>query len=248
MQQILGVKFFNGTAPEAVEQMLRTGGLLVVPAAPALVAIQYDEAYRCALVQADMAIADSGFMVLLCKILRGRSLTRVSGLAYLKRFLELPDLRETGRVFFVLPSEAARAKGGAWLQSRNIPCGSENLYVAPRYGNPVQDRALVTALESRQPRHIVIGLGGGVQEKLGLFLRENLGYRPAIHCIGAALGFLTGDQKPIPDWADRFYLGWLLRLARNPRLYLRRFWAAHELPGLILRYGENLPPIETLKK
>ena len=244
-QQILGVKFFDGTAAEAVEQMLRTGGLLVVPAGPALVAIQYDEAYRRALVQADMAIADSGFMVLLWKILRGGSLTRVSGLAYLKRFFELPQLREPGRVFFVLPSEAARAKAEAWLKSRNSPSASDKLYVAPHYGTPVEDRALASALESERPGHIVIGLGGGVQEKLGLYLRENLSYRPAIHCIGAALGFLTGDQKPIPDWADRLYLGWLLRLVRNPRLYLRRFWAAHELPGLIMRYGERLPELRS---
>jgi UDP-N-acetyl-D-mannosaminuronic acid transferase (WecB/TagA/CpsF family) len=70
-------------------------------------------------------------------------------------------------------------------------------------------------------------------------------HRHAIHCIGAALGFLTGDQRPIPDWADRLYAGWLLRLARNPRLYFRRFWVAHELPALILRYGEKLPPLKT---
>ena len=34
---------------------------------------------------------------------------------------------------------------------------------------------------------------------------------PAIHCIGAALGFLTGDQVRIPHWADQWILGWLFR-------------------------------------
>jgi N-acetylglucosaminyldiphosphoundecaprenol N-acetyl-beta-D-mannosaminyltransferase len=90
---------------------------------------------------------------------------------------------------------------------------------------------------------VIIGIGGGVQEKLGLYLRENLAYRPAIHCVGAALGFLTGDQKPIPDWADRFYLGWLLRLVRQPKVFAKRFLRAFELPWLIWKYGENLPPL-----
>jgi UDP-N-acetyl-D-mannosaminuronic acid transferase (WecB/TagA/CpsF family) len=90
---------------------------------------------------------------------------------------------------------------------------------------------------------VIIGIGGGVQEKLGLYLRENLGYRPAIHCVGAALGFLTGDQKAIPDWADRLYLGWLCRLLAQPRIFIPRLSRALELPWLIWKYGENLPPL-----
>ncbi len=64
-QQILGVRFFDGRSADAVAWMCKKGGLLVVPAAPALVNIQYDPDYRQALVESDLAIADSGFMVLL---------------------------------------------------------------------------------------------------------------------------------------------------------------------------------------
>jgi UDP-N-acetyl-D-mannosaminuronic acid transferase (WecB/TagA/CpsF family) len=244
MEQILGVKFFDGSVSEAVETMIRRGGLLVVPAAPALVNIQYDEAYRDALVQADLAIADSGFMVLLWKTLRGKQIQRISGLAYLKRLLESLRIREPAGVYFIVPTEAAKVRAMDWLGCRGVLAQSENYYVAPRYGPLLVDEELVGKLNTNRPPHVVIGVGGGVQEKLGRYLRDALQYRPAIHCIGAALGFLTGDQKPIPDWADRFYLGWLLRLARDPRLYLRRFWVAHELPGLIARYGERLPPLK----
>jgi UDP-N-acetyl-D-mannosaminuronic acid transferase (WecB/TagA/CpsF family) len=59
-EQILGIKFFNGTVEEAVDVMSSNGGLLVVPAAPALVKLESDEGYRRALISADMAIADSG--------------------------------------------------------------------------------------------------------------------------------------------------------------------------------------------
>ena len=56
-ETILGVRFFNGTVDDAVATMSRDGGLLVVPAAPALVKLQSDEGYRRAVVSADMAIA-----------------------------------------------------------------------------------------------------------------------------------------------------------------------------------------------
>jgi len=96
---------------------------------------------------------------------------------------------------------------------------------------------------SQPPGHVIIGIGGGVQEKLGLFLKENSRTKPAIHCIGAALAFLTGDQAPIPMWADRLYLGWLLRLLRQPRVFGPRYVSAARLPLLIFRYRETLPPL-----
>ena len=115
--------------------------------------------------------------------------------------------------------------------------------MAPHYRTEVRDDALVLKIENHPPMHIVVAIGGGVQEKLGLFLKENLRGRPAIHCIGAALAFLTGDQPPIPMWADRFYLGWLLRLLRQPRIFGPRYLSAFKLPGLVFRYRERLPPL-----
>jgi UDP-N-acetyl-D-mannosaminuronic acid transferase (WecB/TagA/CpsF family) len=74
-------------------------------------------------------------------------------------------------------------------------------------------------------------------------LRESLSYRPAIHCTGAALGFITGDQRGIPELADRFYLGWFWRLFAQPRTFLPRLSRGLKLPWLICKYGEELPPM-----
>jgi N-acetylglucosaminyldiphosphoundecaprenol N-acetyl-beta-D-mannosaminyltransferase len=246
-RQILGVKFFNGSIDEAVDVMCRRGGLLVVPAAPALVNIQYDKGYRAALLEADMAIADSGFMILLWKIMRGETVTRISGLSYLKRLLGDSRLRSED-LLLIVPTESAREKAISYMLLKGLGLGIDNFYVAPHYRGKVEDARLAAIVNAQRPAHIIIGLGGGVQEKLGAYLRESGKYKPAIHCIGAALGFLTGDQKPIPDWADQLYVGWLLRLARNPQLYLRRFWVAHELPGLIFRYHNNVPPLVSKRK
>ena len=241
-ETILGVKFFNGTVDEAVDTMSANGGLLVVPAAPALVKLSEDEEYRRALVSADMAIADSGAMVLLWKIFTGRSVERISGLKFLKRLVARLVSHSDERVLWIVPSEHAHEKTIAWLRSVNLTA-SADFYIAPRYVAQVRDDPLVAKIDNHPPVHVVIGIGGGVQEKLGLYLKENLRARPAIHCIGAALAFLTGDQPPIPMWADRFYLGWLLRLLRQPRVFGPRYLSAMKLPLLIFRYKRALPPL-----
>jgi exopolysaccharide biosynthesis WecB/TagA/CpsF family protein len=246
-QQILGVRFFDGTPVEAVDYLARVGGYVVVPAAPALVKLRYDEAFRAALVQSDLAIADSGLMVLLWKLLEPRRISRISGLAYLKRLLALPEIHEAGKTFWVLPAAPAVEKAKKWLLDARFPVVEEDFYIAPFYGAEVSDEILAAAINARRPSHVIVAIGGGPQEKLGLFLRNHLEYRPAIHCIGAALGFLTGDQISIPDWADRLYLGWLFRLFAQPRVFIPRLWSAHELPWLIFTYREKLPEAKILK-
>lgn len=241
-EQILGIQFFNGTVDDAVDAMSRDGGLLVVPAAPALVKLQSDEGYRRALISADMAIADSGAMVLLWKIFTGRRIERISGLKFLKHLVSRLGTHSSERVLWIVPSESAHEKTIDWLRRVSLT-GTADFYVAPRYAPEVRDDALVAKIDNHPPVHIVVGIGGGVQEKLGLFLKENLRARPAIHCIGAALGFLTGDQPPIPMWADTFYLGWLLRLLRQPRIFGPRYLSAFKLPLLIFRYKAALPPL-----
>jgi N-acetylglucosaminyldiphosphoundecaprenol N-acetyl-beta-D-mannosaminyltransferase len=241
-EQILGLNFFNGTVDEAVDVMSSNGGLLVVPAAPALVKLESDEGYRRALISADMVIADSGAMVLLWRIFTGRRVERISGLKFLKRLVARLAVRPDERVLWIVPSEAAHERSITWLRSVNLT-GTADFYIAPRYGSEVRDDALVSKIDMQPPAHVIVGIGGGVQEKLGLFLKMNLRARPAIHCIGAALAFLTGDQPPIPMWADRFYLGWLLRLLRQPRLFGPRYLSAFKLPAMLLRYRDQLPPL-----
>ena len=248
-QQILGIEFFDGEADQAIERMVRDGGFLVVPAAPALTRLcGPDIDYRKALTSADLAIPDSGAMVLFWRILRGRKISRLSGLKYLQRLSERL-FAEKPKTLWVLPNERARKKTSEWLQANHFPFDQNDLYLAPIYGVAVEDRQLLSKVEKSRPRHIIIGIGNGPQEKLGHFLRENLfarpaSARPAIHCIGAALGFLTGEQVAIPDWADRFYLGWLLRLFAQPRIFIPRLARALVLPWLIITYGEKLPPVQ----
>jgi len=116
---------------------------------------------------------------------------------------------------------------------------------APIPSPGIEDPKLVSIIEQRKPKHIIIGIGGGMQDKLGSYLKHQLTYRPGIYCIGAAPGFVTGDQIVIPMWADRFFVGWIFRIIDRPRHYLTRYWKARFLPLLIIKYGTRIPQLRT---
>jgi UDP-N-acetyl-D-mannosaminuronic acid transferase (WecB/TagA/CpsF family) len=239
-RQILGIRFFVGGAQRAIE-LVSKGGLLVVPAAPALKNLPEDSGYREALLGADVVITDSALMVLLWNFIRKEHIQRLSGLKYLRELLTRTDIRKDGGSFWVMASEASAVRNLAWLRGQGIEIPPEDIYIAPVYGNVIEDRALLTRVCERQPVHIIVTIGGGTQERLGLYLKRNLTPLPAIHCIGAAIAFLSGDQVRIPKWADHFYLGWLFRCVSEPRRYVPRYWSARKLMGLMLRYRQGLP-------
>ena len=262
--QILGIPFFNGTAIQAVERAIATCGLVVAPSGTCFERFLEDEAYRRAIRTADVVLPDSGFMVSLWRLLRQRSIQRISGLSYLKQLLgedggapgvassaekrateSRLDLRQ---VFWVLPHERARALLLAWAESHSRVIDPADCHIAPIYSDDVTDEPLLAMVETRRPSHVIIAIGAGAQEKLGWYLRDRLSARPAIHCVGGALGFLTGDQVAIPEWADRLYLGWFLRLLSQPRVFIPRLWKGRILPYLIWRYGTELPPLNTAGK
>ena len=242
-RQILGIQFFNGDVEEAVGLMLQRGGLLVAPSGTCFARLRADKIYRRAVLAADLAIADSSLMVLLWRLLRQQKVERISGYKYLKHLLGRLKGEAKRDVFWILATKHAQRSLFDWSRREGFSVAEKNCYVAPWYGSEVEDRDLLALLEQHRPTHVIVAIGSGAQEKLGYFMRENLPYRPAIHCIGAALGFITGDQSSIPDWADRFYLGWFFRLLAQPRVFIPRLSRAFQLPRLILKYGEKLPPM-----
>jgi UDP-N-acetyl-D-mannosaminuronic acid transferase (WecB/TagA/CpsF family) len=238
-RQILGLRFFTGSASEAVDRMSE-GGLLVVPAAPALKELPSNASYREALLDADLTITDSAFMVLVWNLLQRDDIPRLSGLAYIRELLKRQEIREFG-AFWVMAGPKSANQNARWLRSTGIDVASEDIYIAPLYNDIIDDQILLNILRLRRPRHIIITIGGGTQERLGSYIKNSLDFRPAIHCIGAAIAFLSGDQVRIPEWADHAYLGWLFRCIAEPRRYVSRYWNARKLLPLLVRYRENLP-------
>jgi UDP-N-acetyl-D-mannosaminuronic acid transferase (WecB/TagA/CpsF family) len=241
-RRILGIDFFNGSAQAAIAKM-RNGGLLVAPAAPALMDLDRNANYRESLLNADLALTDSAFMVFIWKYLQREAIRRLSGLEYLRELLLEPDVRHPGNTLWIMAGPASANLNLVWLAEQGITVPEDCVYMAPFYGTPIDDAPLLERLNQIRPQHVIVTIGGGNQERLGLYLKRNLDFLPAIHCIGAAIAFLSGDQVNIPVWADKFYLGWLFRSFSEPKRYMPRYWAAFRLFPLMLRHRANLPAL-----
>jgi N-acetylglucosaminyldiphosphoundecaprenol N-acetyl-beta-D-mannosaminyltransferase len=246
---VLGVPLDDVPVDEAVARGLR-GGLVLAPSGPGFCDVVRDPDYLEALLASDLNLTDSGF-VLLVRLLRGHGLAaRTSGFRYLHRLLRDQVLRAPHASHWVMPSRESMLKNLAWLNDHGNPVTEEDCYIAPVYPRrgAVEDPELLAVLEERRPRHVFVCVGSGVQEKLGLYLRRNLSYGPGIHCVGAAIAFLSGDQARIPLWADRLALGWLVRCIRDPKVFVPRYLRAFRLAYLILRYDESAPPLVPLRE
>jgi len=243
--RILGIDFFDGSAQAAIA-IMRAGGLLVIPAAPALKDLNHNLDYRESLLNADLVLTDSAYMVLIWNRLQSKPIKRLSGLEYLRELLLEPDVRQPCDTLWIMASPISAQRNLAWLAGQGITIPEDHIYMAPIYGSgSISDPALLERLNRLRPQHVIVTIGGGTQERLGLYLKRNLAYRPAIHCIGAAIAFLSGDQVHIPVWADKFYLGWLFRSLSEPKRYIPRYWGAFKLLPLMLRHRDRLPGLKT---
>ena len=238
-RQILGVRFYTGDLEGILDLSVHGAGLIVVPSAPVLTRMAVEPSHAEAVEGSDLAITDSGLMVLLWLLFQGERLPRISGWRYLRALLERPELREPGATFWVMPSADDARVNCVWLRTQGVDAGERNCYVAPMYPRTgrLEDPELLGRVEAFRPKFVIICLGGGVQERLGFTLRRALSFRPSIVCTGAAVGFFSGRQANIPKWADVLMLGWLVRTLHSPREFLPRYRAALALIPLIWKHG-----------
>ena len=164
---LFGIRFLDGSFKE-IRQELDRGGVMVVPAAPALATIQHDEPYHAALKESRFAIFDSGLLCLLLAF-KGVSVRKLSGLMFLRLFLRDIARHETGSIFLIDPTPADSEANRALITQNGYSLEATHQYVAPMYpAGDVSDPHLLRVLGELRPRHIILNLGGGVQEKLGV--------------------------------------------------------------------------------
>jgi N-acetylglucosaminyldiphosphoundecaprenol N-acetyl-beta-D-mannosaminyltransferase len=243
--RILGIDFFSGSLPDAVLEASR-GGLCVAPSGPGLAGdLVKCSFYARAVTQADLVLPDSGLMCLWSNFFARKPIRRISGLAFLRAYLFDKDV-SLADAFWVMPDQEQSEANRKWINKELGQFIQEDAcYVAPTYAKTgvVEDLELLAQLREIRPKTIFIQLGGGVQERLGFYLRENLSFSSVILCTGAALAFLSGTQARIPNWADRFYMGWMVRCLVNPKLFVPRYLKAFTLIGLLAKNGSTLPEV-----
>ena len=226
------IKFHNCGFVELLS-IINEGGYLVAPAASALTNIGKDKIYHESLIKSDVAILDSGFFCILLRVFKGKKVTKFSGYLFLKNFLNLNFNKETN--FFIIDPNLEESKANiSYLNSKNIT--NIKNYIAPKYDNKIIiDNNLLEEIIKFRPRYIIINLGGGIQECLANFIKNNCGFKVSILCTGAAISFLTKKQAPINDFVDKLYLGWFIRILYNPKKFLMRTIKSISLINLFIK-------------
>jgi N-acetylglucosaminyldiphosphoundecaprenol N-acetyl-beta-D-mannosaminyltransferase len=231
---LFGIRFVDGSYEE-IRQRIDRGGVMVVPAAPALATIYRNQQYYSALKQSDLAIFDSGLLCLLLRVFKGLSTQKLSGLAFLRGFLSNITQCEQGTIFLIDPSEADSVANRSLLKRLGYDLEQSHQYVAPLYGTgEIQDVRLLGIVKELKPKYIIVNLGGGVQERLGVYLAKSVDFSPSIFCTGAAIAFLSGRQASIPPLLDRLYLGWLARCISSPARFIPRYLQGFRLIQMIV--------------
>ncbi|CAM3838556.1 WecB/TagA/CpsF family glycosyltransferase [Flavobacterium branchiophilum] len=237
---ILGIPFYKGKANQVFDLLNTSGGLLTVPAAPGLANIPNDAHYYQALLHSDIIIPDSGYMTLIWNLFFSPKLHKISGLEFINYFIDNISSLKNKKIFLINPSDLDGQINQKYFGSLGHTISDQNVYTAPFYEQNTHDEQLLNQINLQKPDWIIINIGGGTQEKLGLFLKQNLFYKPVIICTGAALAFKTGRQVQIPKWIDYIYLGWLHRCISSPKNYIPRYWNSFKLFFLLIKY-QNKP-------
>lgn len=222
------INFFSGNFLE-IKKQFDKGGVLVAPAASALTDINKNKDYYKALKNSDIAILDSGFFCILLRVFKNYKVIKLSGFLFLRRFLF--EYKNNKRLLLVNPSIKENKINSKYLYALGIT--NFKTYISPIY-KKIDDKILIKKINEFKPHYIMINLGGGIQEILGIYIRNNIKFKSSIMCTGAAIAFLTGEQAPINKYVDRAYLGWLVRFLWNPKKYYKRTLKSFSLIKLFI--------------
>ena len=212
-----GINFYTGNFNQ-IKKKFDNGGVLVAPAASALANIENDNTYFSSLRNSNIAIFDSGFFCILIRIFKFQKVKKLSGFLFLKNFLD--QYKKNDKLLLINPSKKSDAPNYKYL--RSIKIHNFKSYIAPKYKRKIIDPILLNLIKKFKPKYIVMNIGGGSQEPLAIYIRNNIKFKISIMCTGAAIAFMTGEQAPINKFIDKFYLGWLMRIIWSPKLYLGR--------------------------
>ena len=215
------IKFHNINFKDFKKYIIKKG-LFVFPAGPALANIEKSDGYYESIKKADFVFFDSGLFVLLLKTFKNINVDKFSGYKFLNLFFDYLKENREKKVFCIDPNSKFSRSNKKLLRKLGIK--KIYSYLAPQY-NPLDlsDQKLLTLLKKKKPNFILTNIGGGTQEILGLYLKQKLGFKTTILCTGGAISFFTGDQAPINNFTDKFYLGWLIRLIFNPIVFFKRY-------------------------
>ena len=224
---------FSNIQDHQIIKFFKKKSLFVFPSGPNLSDMKVNSKYYMSLKKADYVFFDSGFFVLLLKLFKGISVNKVSGYKFLNHFFRYISKNKNKSIFCIDPDIKTSNINKKFLNKLGVK--KVNSYVAPIYNEyNFNDKKLLKLTSLKKADYILTNIGGGKQEVLGRYLKKNLKYKTSIFCTGGAISYFTGHQAPINNFFDKFYLGWLIRILFNPRIFLIRYLKSFKLLLIVI--------------
>ena len=238
---LLGVpvdrKSLEAATAEAVAAVQRRGPPVAFACANphSLVAAQRDTAFRSALNNANLVVADGVGVTLMAKIVGVKIGPRITGTDYFFSVMHALEEHGAAKVFFFGSSPKVLARIKARMQSEfpNVKlCG----ILSPPFDrwSAEANSAMLETIKRADPDVLWVGMTAPKQEKWVEQNRHRL-RAAVIASIGAVFDFYAGTNPRAPQWMCKLGIEWLYRLAREPRrMWRRTFVSAPKFVALVV--------------
>lgn len=224
---------FNNFKHKEFNKIIKKKGYFTFPSGPGISSIDNDRNYYHSLTKSDLVFFDSGFFVILLRVFKGTKVNKFSGYKFIELFLKYIKINNRKIILCIDPNSEYSQNNKILLNKLGVK--KVYNYIAPKYDpKNIKDLRLVSLINKIKPDFILTNIGGGIQEILGLYLKERIKNKTTIICTGAAISFFTGDQAPINNLIDKLFLGWFVRLLFNPTIFLKRYFYALKLFPMVL--------------
>ncbi|WOI58410.1 WecB/TagA/CpsF family glycosyltransferase [Palleronia sp. LCG004] len=237
--KILNAYVHDVTMDEVVETL--DEGLLLTLHVDMIMKLQKDREFHDILDQFDVITCDSQILYFATKFLGTPVPERVSGSDYFPRFYQRHRDNPDVTVFLLggkpgIPEVAAKninAKVG-----REFVVGT----YAPPFNfddDPAEIERMIEAVNASGATVLLVGLGGGRQEKFIIRHRDRFENVKLYLPLGGTIDYEAGTFRRPPGWVTEWGFEWLYRLVKEPRQRWHRY-VVHEPPVVPLLVKQKL--------
>jgi len=231
--RLLNVDVDDITMNELVENFRQ--GVMLTLHVDSIMKLQKDREFHRLLPHFDVVTCDSQILVVAARLLGTPLKERVSGSDYFPRFYTRYGNDPSVTVFI-----CGGGPGIAEIARRNVNAkvGREMVVGtnAPSRDfdrNPAEIERIIAQINESGATVLVVGLGGGRQEKFIFEYRDRLPRIKLFLPLGGTIDYEAESLKRPPAWVTNAGLEWLYRVVREPRQRWRRYFV-HQPPFLYL--------------
>jgi N-acetylglucosaminyldiphosphoundecaprenol N-acetyl-beta-D-mannosaminyltransferase len=231
--RLLNAEVDNVTMDDVVEGFRE--GVMLTLHVDSIMKLQRDRDFYRLLPQFDVVTCDSQIMVAAARLLGTPLKERVSGSDYFPRFYRRYGSDPSVTIFI-----CGGGPGIAEIARRRIneKVGRE-MVVGTNSPSPGFDRSaaeiekILLEIDQSGATVLMIGLGGGRQEKFIFQYRHRMPHVRLFLPLGGTIDYEAETLRRPPPWITNFGLEWFYRVVREPRQRWRRY-LLHQPPFLYL--------------